>query len=516
MRDEPVDHDSAASPNGHAALGRGAEKTAAGRERADVVIVGARCAGTAAAIPLAHAGRRVIAIDRATFPSDTLSTHVNFPSALAEIQRLGGLARMLASQPPLCRDVLLEADGVQCFNRFAPIDGIDYGTCVPRPQLDLALVETARAAGAEVREQTGLVDVRFDGDRATGVVVEGPEGRYEIDCKLVIGADGRRSTIAAKVGAARPYRGSRNGRGLAFFYMDDPLADTEWGTRMIQLRLRDTHTLIFPCPDERMLVLFMGPAEEIPQWRGDPDGMWDRMLAENPRIAFRVEGATNRTKCRSTGDTVSFFRRSSGPGWALTGDAGHFKDPVIAQGIRDAVRFARLLGEAVAPVIDDPTRCDRALLAVEARRDRECLATYHWANRESRIIHPSPLLKEALRDLNHADPPLLTHMFDRVQAPDRVLNPARAVRWAARAALRPGTDRRALARELVEEARIDLDIHRERLAGRFRSTRLTASERPDYVWPPRQPGRAGATPAPARQGAPSASEVPARMPGAAG
>ena len=110
-----------------------------------------------------------------------------------------------------------------------------------------------------------------------------------------------------------------------------------------------------------MLVLFMGPAEEIPLFRKEPQLMWERMLAENPLVAERVGDAPNRTKLRSTGSVAAFYRRSSGPGWALAGDAGHFKDPVIGQGMRDAMRFGRLLGEAVAPVVDDPRGIDRAL-----------------------------------------------------------------------------------------------------------------------------------------------------------
>ena len=240
-------------------------------------------------------------------------------------------------------------------SRFEPVDGIDFALCNPRPAFDLAMVETAREAGADVRERTSLVDVRWTGGRAIGVRVREQGGReYDIDCALVIGADGRGSTTAAKVGAARPYRGSRNGRGLAFVYADDPQVGTVWRNRVIQLRARDTHTLVFPCPDDRMLVLFMGPAEEIPLFRKDPQGMWDRMLAENPIAAERVGDAPNRTKMRSTGSVSAFYRRSSGPGWALAGDAGHFKDPVIGQGMRDAMRFGRLLGEAVAPVVDDP------------------------------------------------------------------------------------------------------------------------------------------------------------------
>ena len=136
---------------------------------------------------------------------------------------------------------------------------------------------------------------------------------------------------------------------------------------MIQLRAGTTHTLVFPCPEDRMLVLFMGPAEEIPLFRKDADGMMRRMLAENPAAAERVGDAENRTKLRSTGSVAAFYRRSSGPGWALCGDAGHFKDPVIGQGMRDSMRFGRLLGEAAAPAIDDPARLDRTLRRRRAR-----------------------------------------------------------------------------------------------------------------------------------------------------
>jgi flavin-dependent dehydrogenase len=459
------------------------------REHVDVVVVGARCAGSAAAIALANGGRRVVAVDRARFPSDTLSTHLNFPSAVAEIQRVGALARVRAYGAPECRQAMIEADGVRCLTHFAAVDGIDYGICLPRPELDAALVATARDAGAEVREKTSMVGLLWRDGRVCGVRLRGAGGaggqgdEYELGCRLVVGADGRRSSVAAQVGAQVPYRGSRNGRGAAFWYMDDPKTGTVWRDRIIQLRQGATHTLLFPCPGGRMLVLFMGPREDIPAFRADPDGMWQRMLAENPATAARVEGAGNATKLRSTSDTAAFFRRSSGPGWALAGDAGHFKDPIIGQGIRDALRFGRLLGEAAGPVLDDPRRLDRAVQGVERRRDRECMASYHWGNRESRIFPVTPLLKEVLRDFHLAEDPHLTHMFDRVQAPHRVLNPLRGLKWGARAALRRGTDRRALLRELAGELRIDADVWREELTHPFRPTRRSASESPGAVWP---------------------------------
>jgi flavin-dependent dehydrogenase len=303
-----------------------------------------------------------------------------------------------------------------------------------------------------------------------------------------VGADGRRSTVAELVGAARPYRGSRNGRGLAFWYMDDPQAGTRWREVLMQWRVGDTLGMVFPCPDDRMLVLFMGPAEEIPAFRADPQGIWERMLNANRRLAARVAGAGNATKLRSTGDTAAFFRASSGPGWALAGDAGHFKDPVIAQGIRDALRSGRLLGEAAAPALDRPQQLDEILRNWERDRDRECLPSYHWANRETRIIRPSPVLFAALDDLGRDSDPSISDAFNRVREPDQVASPARSLRWVARAMTRPGADRRAILREAVVEARIGLDIRREQRQNRFRPIRPSASEHPGWEWPPRSRG----------------------------
>lgn len=464
------------------------------RERVDAVVVGARCAGSGAAIALARLGRSVISIDRTRFPSDTLSTHVNFPSAVAEVQRLGALQRIQREcDPPKALFARIVADGVSCRNRWEPIDGIDYAQSVPRMPFDAALVATAREAGVDVRERTTLVDVLWRDGRACGVRVRGPEGEYEIACSLVIGADGRRSGVATAVGADRPYRGSLPQRGAAYRYLDDPQLGTEWRQTVVQYRQRESHVFVFPCPEDRMLVLFMGAREDVSAFRADPEGTWAARVAENPAAAERIGGGGNGTKIRSTTDTASYFRRSSGPGWALCGDAGHFKDPAVGQGIRDALRFGRLLGEGAAPVLDDPRALDAALAAVERRRDRECRSTYHWGNKESRLSLPSPLFKEALRSFDGSDEPWLARLFDRggalgsAASPHRILSPWRGAKLAARAAMRPGVDRRALLREVIEELRVDADVWREEWADRFRDDRPRASERPIAEWPERPP-----------------------------
>ena len=193
------------------------------REEADVVVVGARVAGSPAAIELARRGRKVIVLDAGTFPSDTLSTHVIFPTCVAELDALGALEPLLATGSPTHPHVLINHGGVDVHWDYTDVGGFDYGMCPRRTVLDNILVETARAAGAEVREATKITGVEWKGGRVSAVTWSDRKGHTgTIDTKLLIGADGRRSTVAELVGAGTPYRRNENGRGLVFMYVDDP------------------------------------------------------------------------------------------------------------------------------------------------------------------------------------------------------------------------------------------------------------------------------------------------------
>jgi menaquinone-9 beta-reductase len=451
-------------------------------EEADAVVVGARVGGSATAIALARKGRRVIALDRATFPSDTLSTHVLFTTGVAELKWLGALDRVRAVGAPEWRvghpnTVVLPGTGQRLdpHGAMSTINGIDYGLCPRRPGLDLAMVETAREAGAEVREGADVVGVIWAGGRAAGVRYKTPDGaQHEIRAKLVVGADGRRSTMAKLLGVEQPYRSSENGRGLVFMYVTDPRGPEERDTCR-RWQSGDTLGFFFPNEEGVGLALFMPPKEQIKEFRRDP-GKWNRTLEDFPELKARLEGCEPLTKLRSADDTTAYFRISSGPGWALVGDAGHFKDPVLAQGIRDALRFGRLLGDAAADWLDDPRRLDRELFAWELNRDRECLPSYYLGQRETRTRPISQLMAEIYRELDAdanladqfidllADAGIATEFMEvvsRHRDPRKFFTPRRLARWTWRAARRPDADRGSLAREVLEELRYEVALRRD-------------------------------------------------------
>jgi flavin-dependent dehydrogenase len=224
-----------------------------------------------------------------------------------------------------------------------------------------------------------------------------------------------------------------------------------------------------------MLVLLMPPVDRTGDFQGDLEGEYRRTAYSVPGLAERLDGAEMLSKVRHTNSTASYFRRSQGPGWALPGDAGHFKDPVTAQGIRDALRFGRLLGETVAPVLgEDPRTVDRAVAEWERNRDAECIDMYQWTNRLGRAEDMSPVEAELYRR-GSADPELARAFLDvmaRTRAPREVMTTRRVGQLVAGAVRHSENSGAAVIRRGVADAREAVAESLERV--RFRSRLLAA------------------------------------------
>jgi flavin-dependent dehydrogenase len=404
----------------------------------DVVVVGGRCAGSSAAITLARAGRRVLVLDKSRFPSDTLSTHLIWPGGLAELQALGALPAVAALGAPPLPTAYAAGGGVEVRADYSPVDGIAHALCVRRTGLDAVLVTTARAAGAEVREHATVTELIHRAGRAAGVRYRDRDGvEHEVHSRLVVGADGRRSTVARLVGADQPYRARVSGRACYFGYWHDGGA-AAW--RGVAAQWRDGAELgtAFPCDDGLVLVLLQPPVRRVAEYRGDVRRVYLESVAAIPGVAERLAGCELVGRVRAATGIESYFRRSSGPGWALAGDAGHFKDPVTAQGIRDALRYGRRLGEAAQDRLGDAAALDAAVSAWERERESDCLEVYQWTNELARGEPMSELEIELYRAAAQ-DPALareMTDVFSRARRPGEVATVRRALVFTARAVRR--------------------------------------------------------------------------------
>jgi flavin-dependent dehydrogenase len=446
-------------------------------EQADVVVVGCRPAGASAAIALAQHGRKVIALDRAKFPSDTLSTHIMTPKVVATIARLGALDRVLATGAPPLRSFRIYAEDYEPVAHYQTPEGIDYGISVRRPDFDAALVDTARETGVDVWEGAKAVRPFWAGGRLAGVWAKTASGEdVLVRARAVVGADGRRSTVAGWVGATEPYRTWPNQRGMVWYYVDDPRPVRDsW----LLTRVGDTIGFHFPCNDGA-LVLLMPPREDIAKFRADPDGMWAAKLAMLPRLRELVQGVGVQTKQRCTEELSSYFRFSAGPGWALVGDAGHFKDPVIGHGMHDALVWGTVLGDKLAAALDeDDTRVDEAIRSYERERDRGVLPSLYLAGRFT-CTHPlagpeAELWRELERSPSFCNE--FGNAYTRTVSLQRLYAFHRKVRWTAKSLIRAREDRAGILRYSVADLRMTLAFRVDQAQIALRGRARTATAR---------------------------------------
>ncbi|MDV7091180.1 NAD(P)/FAD-dependent oxidoreductase, partial [Rhodococcus opacus] len=157
----------------------------------DVIVVGARVAGSPLAMLLARKGYRVLAVDRASFPSDTVSTHYIHQAGLSRLKDWGLLEKVIATGCPPIRHLNFSYTDIALDGFADPIDGIDAVYCPRRTVLDKILIEAAAAAGVEVIERFTVTDLVEHDGRVVGIRgTEGDGTALEFRAPIVIGADG--------------------------------------------------------------------------------------------------------------------------------------------------------------------------------------------------------------------------------------------------------------------------------------------------------------------------------------
>ena len=327
----------------------------------DVIVVGARCAGAATAMLLARAGLRVTVIERGRYGTDTLSTHALMRAAVVQLHRWGLLPAIAgAGTPPIAR-VSFRYAGEEISFVIKPRDGVEALYAPRRTLLDRVLVDAARQAGATVMHGSRVSElIVAAGGRVEGVVATGEDGGVQrLTAGIVVGADGLRSTVASLAGA-EVYRAGRHATGVIYAYWQNVgIQEYRWcfgpGVAVGVIPTNDGRTCVFAATTARRFD------DEL---RHDVEDGYRRVIAEcDPDLAAALRPARRDDGYHGFPGRAGFFRRSAGPGWALVGDAGYFKDPLTAHGITDAFRDAELLARAIGE------GREKALEEYEAARD---------------------------------------------------------------------------------------------------------------------------------------------------
>ena len=223
--------------------------------------------------------------------------------------------------------------------------------------LDPILVDAAVAAGATVRFGTSVTGVRRDSEgRVVGVEGRDTHGRhFRHNARWVVGADGIRSVVARAVGAAIERQGT-GATACTYGYWSDLETDGyHWIFRP------DAGAGVIPTNGNQSCVFAAASPERI--GRGGLDVLRSVIAGASPALAARLADATAPTSVRTFSGLPGYMRRPWGPGWALVGDAGYWKDPIGAHGLTDALRDAELL--------------TRAIIATGSTDEADALAHYH-------------------------------------------------------------------------------------------------------------------------------------------
>ena len=344
----------------------------------DVIIAGTRCAGAATALLLARQGARVLVLDKSRYGTDTLSTHALMRGAVLQLHRWGLLPAVVeAGTPPVRSTTFHLAEAVTTI-AVKPRHGVEALYAPRRSVLDAILADAARGAGADVRFGATVTGLRRDrAGRVTGITGRAGAVPLEARADLVIGADGRRSSVARHVDARATHVATASSVLIYRYVRHDAADGFHW-------YFRDGAAAgIIPTNDGLACVFAATSAERL---RREPDrgadAAWRRILGRAaPGLAERLEHHGAAGPPRMFPGLTGYLREAAGPGWALVGDAGYFKDPITAHGITDALRDAEILARVIVTEGPDAVgryQAERDELSRRLFRVTGRIASFDW------------------------------------------------------------------------------------------------------------------------------------------
>lgn len=430
----------------------------------DVVIVGGRCAGAALGAYLARDGASVVVLEAVALGTDqVLSTHTIHPAGMDVLDELGVGNAVRQGAPP-ARTLRLHFDDAHL--DVVPPDGRDE-CCPRRKRLDGLLQGAAAAAGAQVRDRTRVIALVRENGRVAGVKAEHGGRTTDIRARWVVGADGRRSTVAKLCGADE-YLGYDWPRGAYWAYWNAPAVwhSAQYPYDVVLRFIGRARRLIFTTDYGQLLLGTMPPVEDARRWRTtNHTAAYLDDLRRDPIFAPLVAEGTLASPVVGTVRERFYFRRAAGPGWALVGDAGHHKDPLIGWGIAEALAQAKQLAAAIGTGRED------ALERYWRQRDVDALPRFRLGEERGAAEGINPVLPVALRQV--PETPGLAHRLFRETEYDAnpyELMPVHKVAWwTLRAALR---GRPGLIADFVRMGRRARTVQQEVAARRRLLTRV--------------------------------------------
>ena len=358
----------------------------------DAIIIGARVAGSPTAMLLAKKGYKVLLLDRESFPSDTISTHILLPKGYSLLKKWGLADRVNC---PVVNKISFDVGPFALTGTPPPING-NAETIAPRRYvLDKVLVDAAVDAGAELRENCPVDEILMEDGRVTGVRCRTKNGNELIEkARIVIGADGKNSIVARTV-KAEQYNIQPKFSCWYYTYWSGVPIDA---LTLYSLPYRAVG--VIPTNDDLVCMPVSWPAEEFQTYRSDIEGNYMKTINQVEGLRDIMRNAKREERFIGMADLPNFFRQSYGPGWALVGDAAYHKDPITGQGMSDAMTRAEKLAEAIDAGFSGIEPLEEALERYQKERDEESMPMYQLTCEWATLAPPPPDMEYLLTALH--------------------------------------------------------------------------------------------------------------------
>jgi 2-polyprenyl-6-methoxyphenol hydroxylase-like FAD-dependent oxidoreductase len=341
--------------------------------RYDVIIIGARVAGSTLAAVLGNKGYRVLILDRASFPSDTLSTHFFRAPALRAFKQIDVSDKVQSSAPHLKVNYNV-IDGIVFPEPVDRPEDYPFYMCVRRIILDDILVRRIKQIpNVELMEGVKVKSLLWDNGSTSGVRWEESGKEGEAEAKVIVGADGINSFLAKEVNAQAEHKEPIN-RAMYYAYYkginanDGPAAEFHYNG--------NTLVYCFPCDSGLTLLAVSVPIAQFTEFKQNTETEFQKVMKSMTGLAPRLDGAVRESPIRGSGNIPGYLRIPYGNKWALVGDAGMIMDPWSGQGIDQATTHATMLGKSLDHFFSGELDWENAMHAYHTDRNEFSLKTY--------------------------------------------------------------------------------------------------------------------------------------------
>ena len=344
----------------------------------DVIVIGGGPAGASTGALTAQAGHSTLILERSTVPRFHVGESL-VPETYWSLKRLGLVEKLQQSAFPKKYSVQFFSEGMK---PSAPFYFDEYKDCessqtwqVWRDEFDKLLLETASENGATVTPKAQVLEVLFDGDRATGVrfqvtAEDGGRSEHQASCRVVVDASGQSAFLASRLGlkSSDPHLKM----GTIWSYWENARRDEgrdEGATLIMQTADKKSWFWFIPLQDNMASIGCTGTMPYMFEKGSTPEETFARELDRCPAMKERLENATRDRDFLTTKDYSYYATQGAGPGWVMVGDAFGFIDPVYSTGVFLALKS----GEFAADAIDAAIKADD----LSAERLGEWQATHH-------------------------------------------------------------------------------------------------------------------------------------------